>query len=188
MTMMLENPAFRRILHPVSVQQYHQLLESGIVAEKTELIRGLVVDKMTLSPRHVFVCQAIYELLLKQAEGDWLVRQQQPLTLCDSEPEPDVAVVAGENRRYLDEHPTTAALIVEVAVSSVDIDRDKAGIYAEAGVPEYWIVSVDSKQIEVRRELENGVYNSVELLEVPAVIRPGAFPTCVVPLTEVFPF
>ncbi len=75
----------------------------------------------------------------------------------DSMPESDVSVVTGTYKDY-DDKPATAALIVEVAVTSLAADRAKAAVYAEAGVGEYWIVLAEAGQMEVYRQPEGGVY------------------------------
>jgi len=88
---------------------------------------------------------------LSRIFGDgWDVRGQMPLALGDdSEPEPDVAVVAGSPRDYRDAHPTTAALIVEVADASVAYDRKrKAPLYARAGIPEFWLLVLSEEKLE----------------------------------------
>jgi Uma2 family endonuclease len=72
--------------------------------------------------------------------------------LAESEPEPDLAVVRGDENTYLHRHPGPAdvALLVEVADSTLDRDRaDKARIYGQAGVPVYWIVNLVDRQVEV---------------------------------------
>jgi Uma2 family endonuclease len=83
---------------------------------------------------------------------DWFVRCQRAVTLGDSEPEPDYAVVRGPRNRYRDSHPTPAdiGLVVEFSVSSLRLDRTGKGrIYARAGIPVYWVVNVADKVIEV---------------------------------------
>ena len=86
------------------------------------------------------------------------MRQEASLLLGDSVPEPDVAVVRGEEKEFRLAHPTTAALIVEVAVTSLAADREKAALYAEAGVGEYWIVVAGAGQVEAYRRPEAGAY------------------------------
>ena len=86
------------------------------------------------------------------------MRQEASLRFADSVPEPDVAVVRGRKEDFRTRHPTTAELVVEVAVSSVALDRENASLYAEAGVTEYWIVLGESEQVETYRRPENGVY------------------------------
>ena len=84
------------------------------------------------------------------------------MRLADSMPEPAVSVVAGTRSDYADK-PTTAGLIVEVAVTSLAADREKAALYAEAGVSEYWIVLAEAGQVEVYRRPETGVYRERRL-------------------------
>src|SRR5262249_22452218 len=73
------------------------------------------------------------------------------LTLARSEPEPDFAVIERRLARRAAHHPATAVLAIEVAADSLDKDRAKATIYAEAGVKEYWIIDVVHRRVEVRR-------------------------------------
>ncbi|MFM8703180.1 MAG: Uma2 family endonuclease, partial [Planctomycetia bacterium] len=81
----------------------------------------------------------------------WFLRKEEPLTLADSEPEPDLAVVAGCPDDFRTAHPTTAALVVEVAIATLGIDRAKADVYAAAGIAEYWIVIPESRTVEIHR-------------------------------------
>jgi Uma2 family endonuclease len=124
------------------------------------------------------------------------VRLQAPLALDDdSEPEPDVAVVAGEYRDYVSGHPSTAPLVVEVADSSLGLDRRlKGGLYARAGLPEYWIANLVEGVLEVHREprLEPGaaygwVYRFVEILRPPASVTPLGAPGSFIPVADLLP-
>jgi Uma2 family endonuclease len=73
----------------------------------------------------------------------------------DSDPEPDLALVAGDWRDYAAAHPTTALLVVEIADSLLAHDRTrKARAYARAGVADYWIVNLVEWQVEVYRRPE----------------------------------
>ena len=105
------------------------------------------------------------------------VRQDQPITLKDSEPEPDVSIVLGPESDYWDQHPTTAMLLIEVAITTPNLDREKAALYAEAGVQGYWIVLPRERKIEVHRqpqgegfaEKETVTKGSLACRSVPAV-------------------
>ncbi len=91
---------------------------------------------------------------LRAAFGSgWHVRSQGPIALDDeSEPEPDIAVVSGSRRDYAAAHPTQPVLLVEVADSSLSFDRRRKGsLYARARVPEYWIVNLIDRVLEVHR-------------------------------------
>jgi Uma2 family endonuclease len=124
------------------------------------------------------------------------VRLQLPLALDEhSEPEPDVAVVAGAIRDYLEAHPRMAALVVEVADSSLRLDRRfKAAIYARAGLPEYWIADLAQRALEVHRDpgppaegAEDPTYRSLEILRPPAVVTPLAAPAARIAVADLLP-
>ena len=104
---------------------------------------------MSKSPLHVFTTDEIGSCLRESIQEGWLVRQEQPITCRNSEPEPDLAVVWGTRANYYSAHPTTAKLVIEIAISSHEIDIGKATIYAEAKVGEYWIVYPEEKRIEI---------------------------------------
>lgn len=153
-----ENAPIRDASQPLTVQQYQQLGRQGGVAKNTELIRGVVVEKGIKSPHHSWLVQFLVDWLRANLVDDHHVRQEQPLTFVDSEPEPDVAVVKGGPSLYRKWHPTTATLVIEVAVSSEDADREKASLYAAAGVAEYWIVVPDELSVEVHNEPDGDHY------------------------------
>ena len=136
--------------------EYERLVDRGIFepGDRIELIDGLLLVSEPQSSFHYTAIQLV-ERVLSRAFGDgWTVRTQAPIALDDaSEPEPDVAVVRGEIRDYATSHPADPVLVVEVAVSSLTFDREhKASLYARAGRPEYWMVNLVDRVLEVRRE------------------------------------
>jgi len=147
MTALLELPAIRQRATRLSVEDYHRLGELPV-----ELLRGTIIDKMPKSPLHQFYADRCRRILSGQIAPELIVRQEGPITTADSEPEPDVSVVVGPEERYFLAHPRTAELVIEIAVSSLEIDRVKALIYAEASVKEYWIVCPEEKSVEVHRQ------------------------------------
>ena len=148
MIAMLEQPAIRRQVQPLTVETYHRLTELGLLSEKVELLRGVIVQKMSKSPIHCAVLQRMLKLLRAACEPEYEVRQEQPLTLADSEPEPDIAIVPVSTEDYASHHPSTALLVVEIAVTTVETDREKGTIFAEAGIPEFWLVLPEKRQVE----------------------------------------
>ena len=121
--------------------------------EGVELVGGELVCKEPQAARHAAAVLLVAEALRRAFGPGWQVRIQMPIALgSDSEPEPDVAVVEGGPGDFFDTHPTGAALVVEVAISSLGFDREeKASLYAHGGVPDYWILDVDGRRMEVRR-------------------------------------
>jgi Uma2 family endonuclease len=137
-----------------SRDEYHKMAELGwFEGQRVELVEGEVVQMSPQKNAHYVAIELATEAL-KAVFGpkNW-VRAQGPLRLLPcSEPEPDVAVVAGTRDDYR-EHPSTALLIVEVSDSSLAYDRQiKSALYARAGIADYWIVNLIDRQLEVFRQ------------------------------------
>jgi Uma2 family endonuclease len=133
------------------------MIHAGILTEDdpVELLEGWVVTKMSKSPKHRVVTQLVREAIAQILPSGWYVDAQEPVTTKDSEPEPDVAVVRGNRRQYIDRHPSPQdiAFVVEVADSSLRRDRTlKKQIYAAASISLYWIINLLANQIEVYSE------------------------------------
>jgi Uma2 family endonuclease len=182
MTALLEMPEIRRQAFPISVEAYHRLTEG----QRTELLRGTIISKMSKSPLHRFVSHRLREILAAQIVPELIAFQEGPITTPDSEPEPDVAVVRGTNADFRTAHPTTAELVVEVAVTSLEIDRVKALIYAEAGVKEYWIVCPAEKSVEVYRQPSPQGYAERMIVAAPAILESAVLPGVKVDLAALF--
>jgi Uma2 family endonuclease len=138
----------------LSVAQYHAMRDAHILGEddRIELLDGLLVPKMTKKPPHRLGTSLARVALEAIVPAGWYVDEQEPITTDDSEPEPDVSVVRGARRDYADRHPLPeeVALVVEVADESLKRDRGaKKRIYARAGIPQYWIVNLRARLVEV---------------------------------------
>jgi Uma2 family endonuclease len=141
-------------IYRLSVAQYHTMAECAILTteDRVELIHGWLVPKMTKRPPHAISTGLVHDVLSQILLGQWHVRTQEPITLDDSEPEPDGALVRGVRRDYLASHPgpADAALVIEVADTSLQYDRTvKRPLYAAARIPVYWIINLEGSQIEV---------------------------------------
>lgn len=157
MAAILDLPEMRARVHRWTVAEYEKLGDDPAF-RRSELIRGIIIEKMSKSPIHSTITARLYVFFLRSIRQGYAVRQEQPLRLIDSMPEPDIAVTPGTLADFATRHPEAADLVVEVAVSSVAPDRENASMYAEAGVSEYWIVVGESKVVEVYRRPENGIY------------------------------
>ncbi len=138
----------------LSVQQYHEMIRAGILTDddQVELLEGWLIYKMPKKPQHRIATRLTQKALEALVPAGWYVDAQEPITLADSEPEPDVMIVRGETRDYLDRHPGAQdiALLVEVADSTLERDRGtKKRMYARAGILVYWIVNLVENTCEV---------------------------------------
>ena len=136
-------------------REYDRLIELGVLHEDEpiELLAGRLVVREPQRTPHAMATQLVAEALRSAFGAGWSIRVQLPIALDDeSEPEPDVAVVPGSPRDYPIEHPSTPALVVEVAHDSLRSDRIlKARLYARAGIGDYWIVNLVERVLEVHR-------------------------------------
>lgn len=138
----------------LSVEQYHQMIRTGILTDDdpVELLEGWLVTQMPKNPPHRLSTQLIREVVASMLPQAWHVQAQEPITILDSEPEPDVAVIAGDRRAYSDRHPSAGevALVIEVSDTTLQRDRTiKKQVYARAGISVYWIINLPEQQIEV---------------------------------------
>jgi Uma2 family endonuclease len=177
-----------RPLRPLRRSEFDRLVALGVFeGEKVELIRGVMVEMSPTGLEHVFVVTRLSKLLIQALADRGQVRTQQPFAASDeSEPEPDVAIVpAGD---YLDDHPTAAHLLIEVADSSLRSDRtDKLRLYAESGVPEYWIVNLIDGVIEIHREPTAAGYAVRAVHARGSRIAPLAFADVELAVDEILP-
>jgi len=177
--------------------EYERLVELGIFSgERLELLDGLLVVREPQGSAHAAIVAHIGRLLESAFGSGWHARLHAPVALDDdSEPEPDVAMVAGEPRDYVSGHPSIAVLVVEVADSSLRLDRRfKSGLYARAGVREYWIANLVDGAVEVYRAPEPAAeaahgwrYRSVDVLRPPATVTPLTAPRAAIPVVDLLP-
>ena len=138
----------------LSVSQYHQMIRTGILTadDPVELLAGWLFYKMPKNPPHRIATRLAQDSLEAVVPAGWYVDSQEPITLGDSEPEPDVMVVRGETRQYKDRHPgpEDVLLVVEVADTTIERDRGvKRRMYARSGIPVYWIINLVERRLEV---------------------------------------
>ena len=177
MARVLETVTKRRF----TVEEYHRMAETGILApdERVELVRG-VIHKMSPKNRaHVIAADLIHDLLKEALKGKASVYQEAPLGAegIDSEPEPDVMVCSNPDRTAYGTPRTKPLLVIEVADSSLEYDLgEKAGLYADAGVPEYWVVNLVERVLVVFREPNKGSYLARLSLDERSRVATKAWP------------
>ena len=155
-TTILDDPAIRKNVFSFCLVQYHNLLSD----ESTELIKGQVIKKMPKSPVHTFFIEVLSTFLRKIVPKNCIVRQEAPISIWDSEPEPDISILEGPIDKYFSAHPKTAILIIEISITTLELDRAKATVYAEADVSQYWIIRPDVMLVEIYTDPKGGVYQT----------------------------
>ncbi len=142
-------------IHRWNREEYYCMADAGLFQhQRVELIQGQVVDMSPMGHRHAIGVGLMADALRALLISNFHVREQMPFIIDDlSEIEPDIAIVTGQRRDYLNSHPTEAVLIVEVSDSTLTYDRKiKGSLYAKAGILDYWILNLIDAQLEVYRD------------------------------------
>jgi Uma2 family endonuclease len=178
----------REKLRPLRRSEYDQLVRLGAFQhEHIELLYGQLVQRCPQSGTHSEVLRRLTMLLTPTLVGRALVQILLPIAASDeSEPQPDVAIVPPGT--YAPDHPSHALLVIEVADSSLRYDREvKSKLYAAAGIPEYWIVDLQHRRVEVYRDPLDGVYTRLTPFTEHDRLRPAAFPDIELHVADLLP-
>lgn len=137
-------------------KEYDRLVTLGVMGpdDRVQLIEGEIVEMPPQGPGHATAVTLLLDALRAAFSSGYVVRAQLPLAVgVFSEPEPDVAVVPGHPRECRDQHPTMAVLVAEVGGTTLEYDRTrKAQVYADAGIPEYWMLNLHDRTLEALRD------------------------------------
>ena len=177
--------------HHWSRNAYDRAVDAGVFGpdDRLELIDGQLLSMTPQGSRHAAIVGQAGRILRAAFGPDRSVRMQCPLAVGDdSEPEPDLAVVPGQEIDYLDAHPTTALLVVEVSDDSLRRDRTlKQRLYARHGIPEYWILALPDARLEVYRDPAETGYRSVTVRRAGESVGPLARPAATIAIAELLP-
>lgn len=172
-----------------SREEFYELAELGYFrGQRVQLVEGEIIQMAPQGEPHSICIMYLNHWAVRSFGDEFLVRVQLPLNASDwSDPEPDIAIVPGPLEVYRN-HPRRAPLIIEVSDSSVQLDRRKAKVYAEAEVPEYWLVNIPDKQVEVYRAKVGAVgdYDEPVIYERGQTLSPVAWPRVKLVLAELF--
>lgn len=162
-----------------TVERYHRAIEAGILDDQpVELLQGDIVVVPPEREPHAYCNTEAADYLRSLLGSRVKIRDAKPITLPNaSEPAPDIAVVKPLGQIYLDHHPYPEDIFWLIEFSQTTLDKDlgkKKEIYAEAGIPEYWVVNLRHNQLMVFRELVQGCYTT-ELTLTAGTISPSAF-------------
>lgn len=178
--------------------EYERLIDEGIFREDEhlELLDGLLIVREPQGSRHGAAVAALSAMLARAFGAGFHVRPQLPLALDDaSEPEPDIVVVRGGPWDYVRAHPSAPLLVVEIAETSIALDREhKSGLYARAGVTDYWIVNLPERVIEIYRQPEPAAgtsfgwrYRSAQRLAPGTMVSPLSAPEVSIAVGDLLP-
>ena len=182
-----------------SLSEYHQLVNMGFFEpnERLELIYGLLSPMSPIQPRHAAAVTQLTTLLYQQIGGQCIIRNQSPITLSttESEPEPDLVLAQLQTDNYASGHPEPdeILLVVEVSDSTLRYDQEvKSKLYAEAGIQTYWIVNLQTDQLECYQDpvllaaggsgyQKKQIYRGIETAHIQA------FPDALIPVNQIMP-
>ncbi|MBS0017729.1 MAG: Uma2 family endonuclease [Arthrospira sp. SH-MAG29] len=172
-----------------SLDDYHHMIKTGLlVGRPVELLAGEIVKMSPEGESHAFFSRAAGSYLTRILGDRALVSPAKPITLPnDSEPEPDIAIVASLGREYLSHHPYPENIfwVIEYANSSLQKDKTvKYHLYAEAGIPEYWLVNLQTGELIINREPRGREYGSKMTL-TSGEVSPLAFPDLTIPVAAI---
>ena len=161
-------------------EDYYALQKEGRLSRHTELLDGVLIEHMTISPKHSFIVSKLHEILSQVLPKKFIIREDKPISTPTSEPEPDLSIVTGTLDDFRDSHPGTADWVIEVAVTSFSLDLSKRKIYASAGIQEYWILDPEENRILIFSDpFEDGYRNERVIRKTESIKIP------VEPFTEV---
>ncbi len=177
--------------HRWTRREYERLGETGILAPdaRVELIDGEIIEMSPQNSLHATAIVLVQQALTEPFRDGYFLRVQLPLDLGErNQPEPDVAVVQGEVRSYRTKHPTAAALVIEVSDSTLTFDQThKLAVYAQARIPEYWIVNLVAYCVEVYREPHGNTYRSKATYDMDNQLAPLARPEAAIDVADLLP-
>ena len=167
-----------------TIEDYYRMADAGIIGreDRVELIRGEIVQMSPIGSLHASVVDSVAQLFFESVAGNAIVRVQNPIRLEAqiSEPEPDISLLLPRQDRYRMAHPTPedVLLVVEVSDSSLEYDRGvKIPLYAEAGIPEVWIIAPDEDGIDRYADISDGEYRHMERFHLGDAIAPTLLPS-----------
>ena len=153
---------------PITVDMYHYMAENGVFRpdERVELIDGEIFEMSPVGSLHVRCVNFLTDFLVRKLAGEYLVSIQNPIISAnDTEPQPDLAILRRHDNLYKFHLPTGSdtLIVIEVADTSASFDRNrKFPKYAQAGIPEVWLVNLNTDTITVYSKPQGGSFLDVQ--------------------------
>ena len=162
----VENRVPKRI--PITVDMYHYMAESGVFQpdERLELIDGEIFEMSPVGSLHVRCVNFLNDFLVRKLAGEYLVSIQNPIISAnDTEPQPDLTILRRHDDLYKYHLPTGSdtLIVIEVADTSASFDRNrKFPKYAQAGIPEAWLIDLKREGVEIHSDPAPNGYSIVK--------------------------
>jgi Uma2 family endonuclease len=159
----------------MTVDEFERFIED--TDERFELIDGQLIRKPDMDPPHVWSTEKLKRRLERMLPEGRIVRDDKPVKFsADDQPDPDIAVVRGDEDTYKKRHPTPddAKLLIEVSWSRTRLryDQDvKRPLYASHAIPVYWIVNALEQQVEVYSDPGPDGYATCEFVKPGETVR-----------------
>ncbi len=176
------------LIRPLKRVEYDRLVEAGVFEdERVELLFGRLVHMSPQRVPHATAIRRLVAILHAVVGRRGCVQSQLPLVCAgESEPEPDIAVLPRSD--FGDQHPDEALLVVEVAESSLEKDRRVKGpLYARSGFPEYWLVNLKDRIVEVHTDPGPDGYRQIAIVRPGEVLEASAVEGLSVAVDEILP-
>ena len=160
-----------------TTEEYHKLAEIGIIKEtdRVELINGDIITTTPIKSKHAGMVDLLIEFLIIKLYKKATIKCQNPITIANhTEPEPDIVVAHYKEDSYISAHPSPNEIYVVIEVSDTTLEKDrevKHPLYANAGIPEYWIINLVDRQIEIYRQPKNGEYHFKQIISEETMIN-----------------
>ncbi len=172
-----------------SIDDYHHMIKTGLLDDRpVELLAGEIVEMSPEGEPHAFFSRTASQYLTRLLGDRALVSPAKPITLPNqSEPEPDIAIVEPLGREYLTHHPYPENIFWVIEYSNTSLEKDstvKYHLYAEVGIPEYWLVNLQTGELIVHRQPSGREYGSKMTLK-DGNISPLAFPDVQIPVSAI---
>ncbi|MGK7957566.1 MAG: Uma2 family endonuclease [Crocosphaera sp.] len=162
-----------------SIDEWHELVESGVLEGKpVELLEGDIVEMSPEGIEHSYTNQSVSDYLSDLLKGQAHIRYAHPITLDNSEPEPDIAIVQLPTTIYRNHHPYPQDIYWLIEVSNRTLKKDleqKTITYSRNKIPEYWVIDLKNKKLIVHTQPQDKRYSQITEYQ-SGTITPKAFP------------
>ncbi len=174
-----------------SIEEWHELVEFGLLEGKpVELLEGEIIEMSPEGVPHSYTNDSVVKYLRKVLEGLADVKESHPITLDNSEPEPDVAIVRLPEEIYKEHHPFPEDIywLIEISNKTLKIDLEaKSKTYARNGIPEYWVINLIAGKLIVHTQPQDNNYTQIVEYKT-GTVSPQAFPNIAIALDKLLLF